>query len=57
MADNGIGVPPPPVPNTQRWRDEIRAQHLCLKPEEPDDPTGNDAWWWDFFQACYDTDM
>jgi hypothetical protein len=39
MVDNGIGVPPLPVPDTQQWMDEIRAQRLRLKPEKRANPT------------------
>jgi hypothetical protein len=48
MAVNGIGVPPPPTPGTERWKDAIRARRAELDAEDRADPTwaakNNDAW-------------
>ena len=61
MAPNGIGVPLPPTPDTQRWRDEIKAYRRGLEPQERADPTwratNNDAWWWDVFNQRYQTEV
>jgi hypothetical protein len=60
LAVNGIGVPLPPTPGSDRWRDAIRTQHTRLNAEERADPTrsatGNDVWWADIFQAQHDVD-
>jgi hypothetical protein len=61
MAVNGIGVPLPLLPGTNRWRDVIMTHRALLGTEERTNPTwaptGNDDWWADFFKAQYDTDM
>jgi hypothetical protein len=61
MAVNGIGVPPPPKPRTDQWRDAIKARRAQLTAEERLDPTwavnDNDAWWTTYFQAKYDVEM
>jgi hypothetical protein len=53
MAVNGIGVPPPPKPKTDQWRDAIKARRAQLTAEERRDPTwavnDNDAWWTTYF--------
>jgi hypothetical protein len=47
MAVNGIGVPPPPKPGTDQWRDAIKSRRAQLTAEEQLDPTwavnNNDA--------------
>ena len=39
MAVNGIGIPPPPSPGTECWRDSIRARRSALTADERADPT------------------
>jgi hypothetical protein len=34
MAMNGIGVPPPPKPGTDQWRDIIKARRAQLTAKE-----------------------
>ncbi|KAK1681808.1 hypothetical protein QYE76_042656 [Lolium multiflorum] len=61
MAVNGIGIPPPPKPGTDQWRDGIKARRAQLTAEERLDPTwaanNNDAWWKTYFKAKYDVEM
>jgi hypothetical protein len=61
MAMNGIGIPPPPTPGTERWKDAIRAQRAELTDQEQADPTwaakNNDDGWATYFKAKYDVEM
>ncbi|KAK1610388.1 hypothetical protein QYE76_034061 [Lolium multiflorum] len=61
MAVNGIGVPPPPKPGMDQWRDAIKARRAQITAEERLDPTwavdDNDAWWTTYFKAKYDVEM
>ncbi|KAK1616134.1 hypothetical protein QYE76_021651 [Lolium multiflorum] len=61
MVVNGIGVPPPPKPGTDQWRDGIKARRAQLSAEERLDPTwaanNNDDWWKAYFKAKYDVEM
>jgi hypothetical protein len=59
IAVNSVGVPPPQ--GTNRWRGTIRTRRARLTDEERADPTweptGNDAWWADYFHAQNETEM